>query len=64
MGAIRTTTISILALGLLAGWVLAIANRQNLAQQDRPPWPCNDRQGQAFCMKPEGHDGDHTQVSR
>ena len=39
--------------------VLATANRQNLAERDRPPRPCNDQQGQAFCMKPEGHDGDH-----
>ena len=47
---------------ILAGlsvMVLAIANRQNLADQDVPPRPCNDQQGQAFCMKPEGHDGDH-----
>ena len=37
----------------------AIVNRHDLTDQDRPPRPRNDEQGQTFCMKPEGHDGEH-----
>ena len=50
---------------ILAGisvMVLAIANRQNLADQDVPPRPCSeqhpDRLG-LYCVAPVGHDGDH-----
>jgi hypothetical protein len=42
--------------------LLAIANRQNLADQDVPPRPCSeqhpDRPG-LYCVAAVGHDGDH-----
>jgi hypothetical protein len=42
--------------------VLAIADRQNLADQDVPPRPCSepcpDNPSQ-YCVAPVGHDGDH-----
>ena len=50
---------------ILAGisvMVLAIANRQDLVEQEVPPKPClqqhPDRPG-LYCVAPVGHDGDH-----
>ena len=50
---------------ILAGlsvMILAIANRQNLADQDVPPRPCslpNPDNPNLNCVAPVGHDGDH-----
>jgi hypothetical protein len=47
---------------ILAGisvMVLAIANRQNLADQDVPPCPCSEQHPDLYCVAPVGHDGDH-----
>ena len=50
---------------ILAGisvMVLAIANRQNLADQDVPPRPCSEQhpdRPDLYCVAPVGHDGDH-----
>ena len=42
--------------------LLAIANRQNLADQDVPPRPCGEQhpdRPDRYCVAPVGHDGDH-----
>ena len=50
---------------ILAGlsvMILAIANRQNLADQDVPPRPCslpNPDNPNLYCVAAVGHDGDH-----
>jgi len=50
---------------ILAGisvMVLAIANRQNLADQDVPPRPCSEQhpdRPDLYCVAAVGHDGDH-----
>ena len=50
---------------ILAGisvMVLAIANRQNLADQDVPPRPCGEQHPdgpERYCVAAVGHDGEH-----
>jgi hypothetical protein len=50
---------------ILAGisvMMLAIANRQNLADQDVPPRPCSEQhpdRPDLYCVAAVGHDGEH-----